>query len=240
MKTSTLTLLLLLSICYMGCSPKFYVPNTQNVPLMQSQGQTNLSVAGNGNQVEVQGAYAIIDHMAIQVNGGLFIPKDLDNGNGGSGQFVEAGAGYFTPINDHFIFETYGLFGVGSMENHMPSTLEAFPGTTGKISAGVIRYGIQPNFGFYSKYFVVAVSSRIIGLNYSNVKGSLMYDNVDQVGYLSDNNSHFLLEPALTIRGGLEKIKLQLQVGGSFNLTDNDFEQDNSFMSVGLNFNFAQ
>jgi hypothetical protein len=44
-----------------SCSPKYYVPNTQNVPLIHAQGQTNLSVAGNGNQVEFQGAYGIND-----------------------------------------------------------------------------------------------------------------------------------------------------------------------------------
>ena len=220
-----------------SCSPKFYSPNTQNVPLMQEQGQINLGVSGSGNQVEFQGAYGVTDHFAVQANGGVFIPADLDNGNGGSGKFVEIGGGYFTPVGENFVFEAYGLAGFGSVENHLPSTVDQYPGTTGKLDASIARFGVQPNFGFVTKYFTVAVSSRFVMLNYSGIGGNLTFEDQDQVMYLRDNRSHFLMEPALTIRGGLEKIKLQLQIGGSFNVTNSNFRQDDSFATIGLNFN---
>ena len=47
-----------------GCSPKYYVPNTLNVPMIQAKGQTNLTVAGNANQVEFQGAYGLSGSVA--------------------------------------------------------------------------------------------------------------------------------------------------------------------------------
>jgi len=222
-----------------SCSPKFYSPNTQNVPLMREKGQTNLTVAGNGNQVEFQGAHALTGHLAVQANGGLFIPKDLDNGNGGSGRFLEGGAGYFAPVGESFVFEAYGLLGFGGFENHLPNTVNDYPGTTGKISANIARYSIQPSFGYVSKYFAVAISSRISSLNYSRINGNLTFEDVIQTNYLSSNRSTMLLEPALTIRGGLEKFKVQLQFGGSFNLTNSSFRQDNSYMTLGLNFNFG-
>ncbi len=230
---------LLAGILAVGCSPKYYTPNTQNVPLMREQGQTNLSLAGNGNQAEFQGAFALTDHVAIQANGGLFIPKDLDNGNGGSGNFIEGGIGYYLPVGTNFTFEAYGLAGFGGFENHMPTTVNDYPGTDGKISSNISRYSIQPSFGYFNKYFSVAVSSRICSLNYNKINGDLMYEDRDQQEYLGANQSTMLLEPAITLRGGLQKLKLQIQYGGSFNLSNSSFRQDKSYLTLGLNFNFG-
>lgn len=226
------------SILISGCSPKFYTPDTQNVPLISEQGETNLTLSGNGNQVEIQGAFGVTDGFAIKANGGLFIPSDLDNGNGGSGKFIEFGGGYFKSINENLVFETYGIIGFGNMENHLPSTVVDNPQTKGDISANVLRYGIQPNFGYKTKHFSVAVSSRIVNLNYSNIKGDLIFEGTNQIDYLKNNASNFLLEPALTVKGGFEKIKLQIQFGYSLNLSNSNFRQDNSFLTLGLNFIF--
>lgn len=177
-------------------------------------------------------------NIAIMANGGLFIPSDLDNGNGGSGKFFEVGAGYFQPIEENFVFETYGIIGFGGVENHLPSTRDDHPSTKGDISANIFRIGIQPNFGYKSKYFSAAISSRIVNLSYSNIKGDLIFENENQLNYLKNNSSNFLIEPALTIKGGLEKVKLQVQYGFSLNLSNSDFKQDKSFLTIGLNFNF--
>jgi hypothetical protein len=221
-----------------SCSPKYYSPNTHNVPLLSEQGEINLNVSGNGNQVEFQGAYAVTDGFAIQANGGLFIPSDLDNGDGGSAEFGEIGLGYFRPITENWIFETYALAGFGKLENHLPSTMENNPGTTGKISANLYRFGIQPSFGYKSEYFSAAVSSRFVNVSYNKVDGSLIFENMDQEDYLNANSSNFMIEPALTIRGGFERFKLQVQYGYSINVTQSSFRQDNSHLTIGLNFNF--
>jgi len=227
-----------MGIVMTSCSPKFYSPNTQNVPLISEKGETNLTLSGNGNQVEFQGAYGLTEHIAIKANGGLYIPKDLDNGNGGSGKFIEIGGGYFKPVYTNFVFETYAIAGFGSFENHLPSTTSAYPLTTGDISANLFRIGIQPNFGYKTKYFSAAVSSRFVNLSYSKVEGDLIFEEINQPEYLKGNSSNFLVEPALTIKGGFDKIKLQLQYGYSFNLSNSNFRQDNSYLTIGLNFNF--
>ena len=229
---------LALGIGLVSCNPVFYTPNTQNVPLLSEKGETNLTLSGNANQVEFQGAYAIGKNIAIKADGGLFIPTDLDNGNGGSGKFLEIGAGYFKPVSQNWVYETYGIVGFGSVENHFPTTINDHPLTKGDVSARILRIGIQPNFGYKSKYFSAAVSSRFLNLSYNNIKGDLIFEEVNQAAYIKDNSSNFLIEPALTIRGGLEKIKLQLQYGYSLNLNNSDFKQDNSFLTIGLNFNF--
>jgi len=225
-----------LALLAISCSPHYYIPNTQNVPLIKAQGQTNITVAGNGNQFELQGAYGITDHLAIQANGGFVFPKNEDNGNGGSGKLIEGGIGYYTNISPVLLFDVYALVGVGTMENHFPSTLAANPSTTGKIEANLARFGLQPALSYHSKYFSVTGSARIGSLNYSNIKGSLIFDGADQVAYLTDNKSGVLIEPALTLRGGVEKIKFQVQLMKSLNVSNKDFKQDDTLLSIGLNF----
>lgn len=238
MKNQVFLALSMGSCLLFSCSPKYYSPNTQNVPLITEKNETNLTFAGNANQVEFQGAFGITNNIAIKANGGFFIPVDTEQGDGGSGRFFEFGGGYFRPIGENFVFETYGIVGFGTMENHFPSSVQANPQTRGNISANILRYGIQPNFGYKSKYFSAAISSRIVNLNYNNISGDLIFAGEDQLGYLNNNSSNFLVEPALTIKGGLERIKLQLQLGRSFNLSNQDFKQDFGFLTFGLNFNF--
>lgn len=111
------------------------------------------------------------------------------------------------------------------------------PQTTGDISANLLRFGIQPSLGYKSNHFEAAISSRFASLNYSNIEGDLIFENVNQVNYLNDNKSNFIIEPALILRGGFEQIKLQLQLGYSLNVTESDFKQDKAFGTIGLNFN---
>lgn len=238
MKNHKKLMYVLVGFVFVSCSPKYYIPNTQNVPLLSEKGETNLTVSGNGNQVEFQGALAVSNSIGIKANAGLFIPSDLDNGNGGSGKFIELGGGYFKPIKEVWVFETYGIIGMGSFENHLPSTLTDYPQTNGKISSNIYRFGIQPSFGYKTKYFSAAISSRFVNLTYDKIRGDLTFDNESQQTYLRRNSSNFLIEPAITLRGGLERIKLQVQFGLSFNATNANFKQDYTFLTAGLNFNF--
>lgn len=238
MKLPVNALLIILLAALTSCSPKFYAPNTQNIPLMSEKGEINLMASGNENQIELQASYAIGNHTALMANAGIFIPADLDNGDGGSGKFGEIGAGYFLPVNDHFVFETYGLLGYGSFENHFPSTTSTYPHTKGNISANLFRVGIQPNFGFRSKYFVIAVSARLSNVSYSNITGDLIYEHEHQPTYLRNNSSSLMLEPALTIRGGAPKLKMQAQYISTLNLSREDFKHNLLTFTLGLNYHF--
>ncbi|HZV70884.1 MAG TPA: hypothetical protein VFG10_15115 [Saprospiraceae bacterium] len=226
------------SIALLSCSPKYYIPTAQNIPLIDEKGKTNLTIAVGGNQFEFLGAYGLEDALALQVNGGVVVPPDEDNGNGGSGKFIEAGLGYYSNINDEFLFDAYGLLAFGTMENHFPTTVPDNPGTTGKISANLVRFSIQPSLNFHKKNFSISGSTRFMTLNYSDIKGSLIFDNADQVNYLKDQDLFFLLEPALTFKAGSEKIKFQFQLVTSINLTNDNFEQDDILLSMGLNYQF--
>ncbi len=223
-----------LCLAFAGCNPIYYSPNTQNVLIAPSAGDLMASAAYDGNRAELQASYAVTDAVALQVNGGLYEPDDLDNGDGGSGRFLEVGAGYFAPIGEAFSWEVIGLVGAGSLENHFPSTRDSNPGTTGEISANLVRFGIQPAIGYQSRYIDAAVSSRILRMSFREVEGSLVYGGEDQVVLLGEGLGYLLFEPAVTVRAGSDRVKLQLQAGRSFNLTDDEFRQDESMASVGF------
>ncbi|HZH88953.1 MAG TPA: hypothetical protein VFD78_07205 [Chitinophagaceae bacterium] len=238
MKDLGKALFLIIGLGLASCSPVYYKPNTHNVPLISQKGETNLTVSGNPDLVEFQGAYGVLENFAVKADGAMFISRYTSNKDGGSGKLLEIGATYFMPFKYGFVFDTYGIFGFGSMENHFPSTREPDLPNKGDITANFLRIGLQPSFGFKSKYFSAAFSIRIVRLSYHNIQGDLVFDHVNQIDYLKSNSSNILIEPALTLRGGLEKIKFQVQVGHSQNASNPNFKQETSFLTFGLNFNF--
>lgn len=229
---------LLFVVIIAGCSPKYYVPNTQNVPTISAKGQVNFTVAGNSNQAELQAAFGITDRLAIQLNGG-YVPQKNNDGNNGSGKLIEAGLGYYYNLGEYWLFDTYALAGGGSVENNFPSTVSDNPSTNGNISANLFRCGIQPGLSFHRRFLIVAGSVRITSLNYWDIDGNLVFEESNQQAYLRNNNSNFMVEPALTLRTGFEKVKFQLQILRSFNLTNPGFKQDNTLVSIGVNFTFG-
>lgn len=234
MRPSIICILVAFTVC--SCTPTFYIPNTQNVPLLSAKSQTNI-VASLGNEMfDLNLAHAAGENFGVMLNTTLAPNRIDENGNGGKGAFVELGGGYFKPISDNFLFEVYGLAGFGALKNVNRSSISGNPGTSGVFESNIARLGVQPAIAFTSKYFTAAVSGRLASLNYMNPKGSLVHNGVEQVKHISDKSSYMIFEPALTLRAGLHKVKVQLQVQGSFNLTDKDFPQENSMSSLGLVF----
>lgn len=236
-KTNCVSVAAVVLVCA-ACSPIYYVPNTLNVPMVHAKGQANVTLAGNGNQVEFQGAKGVGDSVALQVNFGFLDANDEENGSGGSGKLLEAGLGYFRNVKPDVLFDVYALVGVGSVENHFPDTVSASPGTTGKIAADMSRFGVQPSISWHRKYFSVSGSARLSNLRYRNVEGDLIFNDVNEVDYLNDNKSHFLFEPALTLRVGSERIRVQVQVVRSVNLSHSSFKQEDDLVTVGFNYKF--
>ena len=223
-------------LLFSGCSPKYYAPNTHNVPLLQQKGEGVISFAAGEGRAELQGAYAVTSNVGLMLNTAFLDPEDDEDGDGGKGQLFEVGLGYYRGLSKKILFETYGLVGVGDVENHFPSTLADNPSTTGKIESKLFRYGIQSALGFKSKYFDVSVSTRITRLNFSDISGSLVFSGEDQVEYLQRENTHLLVEPAVTLRTGYDFLKLQVQLGNTFNLSNSDFRQYEGHFTIGIGY----
>src|SRR5690349_20551879 len=129
MKTNFL--LLTISGCIMlsatSCVHYYYAPNSNNVPLFKEKNemriQAQYSTVGPVSDYtdaiggfEIQSAYAVGNHTAVQLN---FLHANYDDEYGsGDGNYIEAAAGYFRPsVDKHWIFETYAGLGIGSVNS---------------------------------------------------------------------------------------------------------------------------
>lgn len=201
-----------LMLVFAGCASGLYAPNMQNVPLFQEKNEIRINAAYGitdaDNAVELQLAYAPTANIGIQANALLhgysfYLPKF----NNFDVFFGEIGAGYYRPFgnNKHWVFETYGLLGLG----------QAFPAFS-YYKEGYKQYGkfsLQPAIGFTAKGFDAALSARASYL-LNDVAWKRIDENSDEYGKYYKSNS-FLIEPAITLRGGWKYVKLQTQLGAS-------------------------
>ncbi len=238
---------ILLGLGITACSPVYYAPETHNVPLISKKGETNIALAGTIDaeleQVEFQASRGITKNIAIKANGGLFKPfrnTEIDD-RSGSAKFIEFGAGYFKQVRKHWIFETYGIYGRGTVKNTYTPENRGTIIRDEIISANFSRIGIQPNFGFKNENFLFAMSSRFVHLSYRDINGNLVYEGEDQQAYLRANDQHFLIEPALTFGAGgaaLHGFSFRIHTGFSINVSNSNFRQYNSSAAFIVNYAF--
>jgi len=218
-----------------ACSPVYYVPNSHNVPILQGRGDGSIAARASTLGIEVQGAYAVNDYIGLMINGagGHQVNETQQNLGSGDVVFLEGGVGTFKSFG-RFVWENYGLLGVGHVKNDLEWTVRESPGTTGKIEADFLRFAFQPSLAWRSRHFDAIASLRLSGLKHSNVSGDLVFDHTNQVSYLDSIGNQFLLEPAITIRAGRDPLKLAFQVGGSRNLSHTTFHQVDNVASLAV------
>lgn len=240
MSNLNLLLLLMMTLVIASCSPTYYIPNPQNVPLISQQGESSFTLALATRQINLQGGYGISKKFAVKANGYLTTEKSSNTNIVESSKLIEIGAGYFKALPNKFVFEAYGIAGIGSIKNQYNYPSEQAPNYSngiGQLTANTFRFGIEPTIGYKSKNFSAAFSTRFVNLKFSDIKGDLIYKSENQINYLKANASNSLFEPVLTLRAGAEYVKLQLQHGYSFNLSNRDFRQNSGFFSIGINVN---
>ncbi|MBC7776693.1 MAG: hypothetical protein H7246_14765 [Phycisphaerae bacterium] len=198
-----------------SCSPAIYNANAINAPLLSKKGNTKISLGSTlGTEVlfnnNLQGAYAISDHLGLMVNSMQHKFRRTNSSFGSSSTsrhkeiFTEAGLGYYSAIGNSskWRWECYGGFGLGK-------TRETEPNNELIISAPFRRFFAQPSIGFVSRYFDAALS----------VRGS--YLSVGQINWVGDIRNGTtvhgaIIEPCLTIRAGGRRIKPFLQYSWMF------------------------
>jgi hypothetical protein len=171
-----------------------------------------------------QGADGLKDNWAVMADG--FFAGEGSGTSKGSGYLLSGGFGHYRPIGTRFVWDTYGILGYGHVENH-------FAGRD--VSSSLVRYGVQPSFGFQSKFFDTAIGARLVGLRYFSANGDPI-----EVQYLKDAGTQYLFEPALTVRVGYDVVKVQAQFGHSYNLTNRNFRQDRDIASLGIVYTFGR
>ena len=240
MKKHSIVVAIILAFTLNSCTHYYYIPNVQNVPLLREKKEFHGTLAVGGGQeistVEVQAAYAITDNLALMTNFAGAKGGEKSNNNWGKGKYIEGAVGYYRPLDEFVVAEVYAGLGV-SNQHHQYGTAEYNNGTA---DLSFVKYFLQPSVGLTFKAFEIAVSTRFSRLSFLNVDNRITMDNPElhYVDALAQNKVSYLFEPALTIRGGCENIKLQLQLSSTKNLTHPNLQFEKSNISLGVFFTF--
>jgi len=135
---------------------------------------------------------------------------DPDYGSG-SGNYIEAAAGYFKPLkNMRWVFETYGGLGSGTVKSTYKGDSKEASATT-----SFTKFLVQPSFGYSARHFAVAFSSKISIVNFGVRNSSLDPNNFpsdyNDVESLRSSKGYVWWEPGIIIRGGFENLQAFMQ-----------------------------
>lgn len=235
-------------ILFASCSPKYYTPNTQNVPILTKKGEAKITAAFNGNifqssgldKVDLLSAYAVSNKIGVQLNmgaSGSSFRSDFDGNYKGRVFYLESGIGYNAKVNDDIYFECYAIAGWNKLRHrsHPIDSSNQFS----HLSAAYRTLALQPAIAYKKKNISIIISSKINGVNYYDISGDMEFEGELQSEYLKEHSSHIMLEPAITFRSGTDKIQFQMQWQRSYNYSHFDFRQQHTLFTVGaiLNIN---
>ncbi len=226
-----------MALSFSSCS--VYVPNGINAPMFAKKGEAQ--VAGNvGSGVNVQAAYAVTDHVGIMANGyfnNSTVTLNNDDTRKGSGKLFEAGVGYFNKSESGFAFETYAGAGFGNLTIDR-SIVSTKANKTFETSA--TKFFVQPTVGYSSKHFEVGFTPRFSMLKYTKPTTTYTAAELSADKFVAIEQTNWMfIEPTLTIRGGGEKLKAQIQVGRSFKLNSEDLGYSAGILNLGIVYKFG-
>lgn len=262
MKTKIILAIVITAFLTSSCSHTYYAPAVQHVPLFHEKNDKDIALYVGGADlipfVGVQGAYALTDYLGLM--GGytnISVESSIEEGGqkqnlgSGVGNHFDLALGYYKPLMDNqLIFEIYAGAEHLSQKHKYYNVMSNGGNTIRHLSKSQLssfKYYVQPAIGFTHKYFDVAISSRVGWLNFYNVDvidGNRMSDDdFLKLNFLAnDYNNAFMLEPALTVRGGWKYVKIQAQYSYSFNLlnTNEKYLFGRNNFNIGLFFTLHQ
>lgn len=241
MKKLQFLITLLLPFILNSCTHYYYVPNTQNVPLLREKKEFQGAILVGGSEelktLEVQAAYAVTNNLAVMTNFLAVKGGERPGNNWGNGKYLEGAVGYYKPFDEYVVAEVYAGLGV-SNQHHQYGT-ETYSEGTADLS--FMKFFLQPSVGFTFKYFDIAVSSRLSRLSFYTIDNNITKGSYElyYVDTIAQNKVSYLFEPALTLRGGWENIKVQVQLSYSKNLSYPNLKFEDTNASVGLIYTIA-
>jgi hypothetical protein len=237
------SLAILVALLVSSCTHYYYVANVHNVPLFREKNEYRISGSlGSGDEstcIEVQAAYSVTDKIGIIANYMSAKGGDVTSHNYGSGNYIDGAVGYYKPVGRFGVFETYGGLGLINQRHEYSSFYNNQNNGSSDLSS--LKFYIQPSFGFTSKFFDIAVSTRISALTF-NIKSNNVFGNSELSNELNNLSTqiHCFFEPAITLRAGWQYTKLQFQAAYSGNMNHDDMHiGENYHFSIGMCFSFA-
>lgn len=229
---------LALSSVAIGCaSAPGHIPDTFPTPLFREQGDTRLwGTIGTPGAMTGHAGAAVTSGLAAFAGGSYVQLDNCSTCQQRVKRHGELGVGIFRPLESGVTRELYLGAGLGRFKVSSSPRVAGFVGdtdpTTFIVTSG--RYSkvfVQGNLGVPGRYVDRAASFRLSTYRYED------FEKRDGNGPLPMSARHWGLfaEPALTLRLGLENIKLESQLGGTIPLMQAE-ELDNRgfWLSVGV------
>ena len=207
-------LIVFILISFASCKI-MYIPNTQNVPMMEEKGDIKLVI---GNK-DLQLAYGISDHVGIIANGYYnknewsVLSGTFDNQYVSKRSLIEGGLGYYSAFGENVRFEVYGGAGYGTVNYDYDLLDNGTLIETNTFGVDMLRIFLQPAIGMQTDNFGLAFSTRLASVNFSKLD-SLGYTQTEletEGLHELEDEMFMFVEPALTLRLGIKYVQLQLQ-----------------------------
>lgn len=219
-----------------------YVPNTVNVPMMRNEGEMRIYGDYRGN---LQGAYSISDNIGVMANAHFVPDRDHRDANDsiiqdGAGRQFDVGVGYQGVLQPNLIMsgdliaDVYAGVGFGSLNLNNKQDQKSY-----EVSA--LKMFVQPSIGFSHRYLEVAFAPRFVGLMYGEPTTGYTDAELDTKELPNRSKPmHWFAEPTVTVRAGIQEVKLQFQIGQSFQLTSPEIAHEKVILVVGLSVNLGR
>jgi len=231
------TILLFSLIIFATSCKVMYVPNMVNVPLFKEKNEFR----GTVSLSDYQFAYAPGKNIGLMANGYIRNSSFSSLSEySTSRNLFEGGVGYFKPLSEGFVFETYAVGGVGNLSYNYTDTYNS--GTQeNKYSTSFTRFFLQPSIGYTNDFVDVAFSTRIVQLGFNNVKyeGYTTQDLKDEEILNLDKTKYYFIEPTFTLRLGYKWCKIHLQAIYSNKVNIEPLNYQKFTVNFGLHINIA-
>gem|GEM_PF-981427 len=241
LRTSFPIALVAIAVLLASCTTA-YVPATLNVPLMRNAGEVRVYA---DPYINVQASYAITDEIGVLASGHIVQERVNDNDSGrtisnGSGNQFEVGIGYTrillrdVIITADAIGELYVGGGFGGLKLHNKDDNNNY-----EVSA--TKFFIQPSIGLSHRYLEVAFTPRFVALMYGEPTTDYT-DSELNLKSLPDRTGpmHWFAEPSITVRGGIQEVKAQFQIGQAFHLNTTPLAHETLILRLGVQVNFGR
>ncbi len=212
-------------LIFSSCRARFYTPNRNPVPLFKDKGDVYIDGSSNFlNKYDLTAGYAITKNIGGYIGyGGSGLKVNSSTTDSQSqvtttenrryrGDMLNLGLGYFLNQEEsaNFRFEIFGDLAMGNYRNSY-----ILNGDKQFLNGNFMRIGIMPNIGFTSNdnSFSIAYSARVSQITFTNSTNNNSIFWQSDLKRLNSKTNYMLLEHALTMRAGGEKLKFQMQFG---------------------------
>ena len=264
------------AILFANCTtPRYaYSPSAHNVPILAKKQDSKFAAAysnnlqgkstddnnsyskNNAGGFDLQGAYAITNHIAVQAD--YFYRKENNSSSHNNADFdtsnirykrslFELGAGFFSPLDtkDKILFQFYAGAGFGKTTIGDNGIDQNFLPYSRYYNTNITKYYLEPSVTFRAKeIFAASVATRVSFLKYRNINTN--YTLQERQDFNLDSLNRFAIaffEPAFVGSLGFNKVpgfRIEFQTGLSI-LWEEDFIDYRPFnFSIGLVFDIGK